>query len=167
MFKKGEYIVYKRDLCQIKEVEEKYYKLSPVMDKTLSIKVLIDNNQNYLRTLITKEEALKFIQKIPEIEPLNTNEKLLENEYKNLLRTNLHEDLIKIIKTTYLRNECRKNSGKKMSDKDLIYFNMAEKFLYTELSYVLNQTIEECKEYIIKNIEKTHDHKGVSNPNEQ
>ena len=156
MFKVGEYVIYRRDLCQIKKVEEKYYTLNPVMDETLSIKVLIENKSNYLRPPITKTEAFNLIQKIPSIQPLQANEKMLENEYKNLLRTNLHEDLIKIIKTTYLRNENRRNSGKKLSDKDLIYFNMAEKYLYTELAYALGKTDEECKKYIIELLEKAN-----------
>ena len=91
MYKVGEYVVYRRDFCQIKEIEEKYYKLSPVMDDSLSIKVLIESNQDYLRKPITKEDALQLIEKISTIEPLQTNDKLLENEYKKLLRTNTLE----------------------------------------------------------------------------
>ena len=72
--------------------------------------------------------------------------------------------MLLIIFYTYLRNETRKNSGKKISDKDLNYFNMAEKFLYTELGYVLNKTNEECKTYIIEKLEKTTSlNKGLTN----
>lgn len=150
MYKEGDYVVYRRDLCKIKRVDDLYYNLSPLTDDSLSIKVLKDNKNNYLRLPISRDEADLLIKKIPEIEPLQLQDKLLENEYKNLLRTNEHEDLIKIIKTTYIRNEFRRKQGKKASDKDLIYFNMAEKLLYTELAYSLGIDYDACKSYILE-----------------
>ena len=70
--------------------------------------------------------------------------------FTQLLNTDNHENLVKIIKTTYLRNENRINNKKKISDKDDKYFNLAEKYLYNELSISLNETIENIKEYIFK-----------------
>lgn len=155
MFKVGDYVVYKRDLCIIKEItNNKYYKLALIDDETLTISVLIENKLGYLRYPLSKKEANQIISTIPLIEPLQINEKLLENEYKNLLKTNKHEDLIKIIKTTYLRNTERIKTGKKIGEKDQTYFELAEKYLYNELSYDLNMTYEECKEYIIECVTK-------------
>ena len=160
MFQKGDYIIYKRDLCQIREIEEnpttkeQYYNLSPVIDNTLRIKVPTTNKLNNLRYPITKEEIQKLIEKIPSIQPLNLKEKILENEYRQLLKSNAIEDLIKIIKTTYLRNQSRKISGKRESDKDLDYFHQAEKYLYTELAHTLEKDYEECKNDIIQEVEK-------------
>ena len=74
--------------------------------------------------------------------------------FTQLLNTNNHENLVKIIKTTYLRNENRINNKKKISDKDDKYFNLAEKYLYNELSISLNETIENIKEYIFKIVNK-------------
>ncbi len=158
MFQVGEYIIYKKDLCLVEKIEEsnqnreKYYKLTPVNDSTLSIKVPINNKFQYLRYPITKQEATQLIKKIPQIAPLVTNDKLLENEYRNLMKTNTHEDLIKIIKTAYLRNQTRKNAGKKESDKDQVFFEQAEKYLYTELAYALGKTYEECKNFVIEEV---------------
>lgn len=92
---------------------------------------------------------------IPNISPLtDINEKNVETQYKELLNTDNHENLVKIIKTTYLRNENRINNKKKISDKDDKYFNLAEKYLYNELSISLNETIENIKEYIFKIVNK-------------
>ena len=44
--------------------------------------------------------------------------------FTQLLNTDNHENLVKIIKTTYLRNENRINNKKKISDKDDKYFNL-------------------------------------------
>lgn len=40
----------------------------------------------------------------------------------------------------------------KISDKDNTYFNLAEKYLYNELAISLNMTVDEVKEYIIRNV---------------
>lgn len=83
MYKIGDYIVYKRDVCIIKNKVENYYVLNPIDDTTLTIKVLFKSN--LLRNIITKEESKKLIKFIPNIEIININDKLLENEYKRLL----------------------------------------------------------------------------------
>ena len=155
MFKIGDYVIYRRDLCIIKDIiDNKYYKLSIVDDDSLTIKVPIDNRFGFLRYPISSEEANQIIKSIPSINIIKTNEKLLENTYKELMRTNKHEDLIKIIKTTYLRNKEREDNGKKIGDKDQTYFKQAEKYLYNELSYVLNMSYQECKDYIIDCVTK-------------
>lgn len=158
MFKVGEYIIYKRDLCQIKNIEknpktnEEYYVLSLIQDDSLSIKVPVSNKLGLLRYPLSKDDAEELINKIPSIEPIKTSEKLLENAYRSLMKTNTHEDLIKIIKTTYLRNDSRLKQGKKIGDKDLTFFNRAENLLYNELAYSLSKSYEECKQYIIDKI---------------
>lgn len=155
MYQEKDYVIYKKDLCQITKIEtikeKTYYTLKPQNDKTLSIKI---PTTTYLKKPLSKEEALTLIHKLTKIPPLNINEKLLENEYKSLLKTNKHEDLIKIIKTTYLRNMTRKNSGKKESDKDTNFFEQAEKYLYTELAYSLNMTYDDCKNFILEEVKK-------------
>ena len=154
MYKVGVYINYKRDLCKVTIIENDYYCLSPVLDESLSIKVPTSNKFNNLRYPLSKKEAEELISKIPDIEPIQTTDILLENTYKELMKSNNHEDLIKIIKTTYLRNQARLNNHKKVGDKDLTFFNQAEKLLYNELSYSLGITYDECKTYIIDKINK-------------
>ena len=158
MYKVGEYIVYKKDVCIIKEIKEKYYKdidyyiLEPINDKSLKISVPI--NSKFIRKLITKEKIKEIIKKIPSVEIINSHEKMLETKYKELLKTDNYLDLIKIIKTTYLRNKERLDNNKKVGEKDYNYFNLAEKYLYTEFSIILNMSYNETKEYIKKEVEK-------------
>ena len=156
MFSIGMYIIYKRDLCVVKEIKEMffygkdYYVLVPISDDSLTIKVPVDSSD--LRSVISKEEALSLIDDIPNISIIETNERLIENEYRNLFHTNKHEDLIKIIKTTYLRNEERLNAGKKLGDKDSNYFEKAEKYLYDELAISLGMSYDECKKFVIEKV---------------
>ncbi len=157
MHKEGEVIVYKKDVCLIKEIKKNYYKnidyyiLEPINDK--SLKISIPTNNKLIRNLITKDKIKEIISKIPSVEIIDNNDKLLETKYKELLKSDNHLDLIKIIKTTYLRNKERLDNNKKIGEKDYNYFNLAEKYLYTEFSIVLNMTYQETKEYIKKMVE--------------
>lgn len=158
MFQKGDYLVYKKDVCKVLEVKEKYFKdmdyyiLMPITDK--SLKIQIPMNSQLIRELITKERVEEIINSIPSIEIIKTDSKSLENDYKQLMQSGTHEDLIRIIKTTYLRNKERIDNNKKTTDKDNYYFNQAELYLYNEFSVVLNMTYDETKEYIISKVNK-------------
>lgn len=152
-----EYIVYKRNVCKIKEIKningEDYYVLTPIDDESLIITIPKNSSLNLIREIISKEETEKLIDSIPSINIIETKEKVLENEYKTLLHSGNLSDLIKIIKTTYLRNSNRINNHKKISEKDENYFNKAESLLYNELSISLGLSVDETKEYIKGRIE--------------
>ena len=117
MFKKGDLLVYKKDVCIVEEIKEKYirdtdyYILEPITDE--SLKIQIPTNSNAIRNLITKEQVNNLIKLIPSIEEIKSNFKTIEQEYKELMQSGTHEDLIKIIKTTYLRNKERIDNNKK------------------------------------------------------
>lgn len=161
MYKKGQYVVYRHDVCLIKDIKENkvkkatYYVMSPLDDKSLTIDFPTEDKMNLLRNVISTNEAKELIKKIPEISPLeDINEKNIESKYKEMLKTGSYEDLIKIIKTTYLRNEDRINNKKKISEKDDNFFKLAEKYLYNELSVSLNMSVEEVKDYIFEVVNK-------------
>jgi len=73
---------------------------------------------------------------------------------QGILQSGKLEDLICIIKTSYLRNDERKKTGKKIGEVDDSYFKLAEKILYNELSISLNMSYEDTKEYVIESVEK-------------
>ncbi len=161
MYKKGQYVVYRHDVCLIKDIKENkvkkatYYVMSPLDDSSLTIDFPMEDKMNLLRNVIPTNEAKELIERIPEISPLeDINEKNIESKYKEMLKTGSYEDLIKIIKTTYLRNEDRINNKKKISEKDDNFFKLAEKYLYNELSISLNMSVEEVKDYIFEVVNK-------------
>ena len=158
MYKINDYLVYGKDVCKVEKIEEKkfnnedYYLLRPLKNKTLKISAPVSDKANKIRELISKKELEKLIKKIPEISIITTDDKFIENEYKKLLSTGTHEDLIKIIKTTYLRNKKRLDNNKKIAEKDKNYFELAEEYLYNEFSVVLGKNFEETKDYIINEV---------------
>lgn len=158
MYNIGDFVVYKKDVCKVNDYKEKhikdidYYELVPVLDSTL--KIVVPVNNSFIRNILSREEAENVIDMIPSIGVIEVNDKLIENEYKRLLHEGGYEGLIKIIKTTYLRNEDRVNNKRKISEKDDNYFNLAEKYLYSEFSVALDMSYDEVKKYVIDRVNK-------------
>ena len=156
MKKIGEFIVYKRDVCEIIDIKEKYlrdtdyYILAPVLDKSLRMQVPV--NSTLFRELISSNDVEELISKIPNIPVIEVDDRFLEAEYKNLLYHGTHENLIEIIKTAYLRNQSRLENKKRIGEKDMFYFNKAEEYLYHEIAIILGISLEDTKNYIIENL---------------
>lgn len=158
MFKIGDNVVYKRNVCLVNDINlnkftnKESYELIPIDDSSLKINVPLELESD-IRYVITKEEVEKIIENIPNINILGKmNERNIEQEYKKSLDNFTHENLIKIIKTSYIRNKARTDSKKKISDKDDMYFKIAEKLLYTEFSLALNMSYNDTREYVIKRV---------------
>ena len=64
------------------------------------------------------------------------------------------EELVKIIKTLYLRKKLRLENGKKVTAVDMKYLRLAEEQLYGELAVVLAIERGKVENYIIEYIEK-------------
>ncbi len=125
--------------------------MAPIDDDSLTINIPVEDKMGFLRDIISIDKANELIRKIPKINPIeDINEKNIEGKFKELLNDGGYENLVRIIKTTYLRNESRVNNKKKASEKDTTYFDLAEKYLYNELSIALNMTVNEVKNYIFK-----------------
>lgn len=158
MFKVKNYVLYNYNVCKIKEIlkinSNDYYVLVPITDESLTIKAPISQEGINIRRLLTKKEVKQLIDKMNDIQIIDAPDHKLEQEYKRLLNTGNREDLVRIIKTTYLRNKKRKETGKKAGEKDSIYFNLAEKALYSEIAIVLKTDIKKAKEYVVKKLEK-------------
>src|SRR5574344_735574 len=155
-FKISDYVLYNYNVCKIKGVvkihDNDYYVLSPVEDDSLTIKVPVSNEHNLLKKVMSKSEALTLIKIIPSIEVIDIQDHSLEQEYKRLMISGDRKDLVKIIKTTYMRNKYRKDNGKKLGEKDSNYFELAEKALYDEIAVSLNKTFDDAKKFVIDTI---------------
>lgn len=158
MYQINDYLRYGKEVCKVKEIKENwfnnqdYYLLVPVKDDSLKIEIPVTSDK--LQSLISKDALENLIKKIPDIEPIDIDEKFLESEYKRLLSTGKYEDVMKVIKTTYLRNKKRMKSNKKLAEKDINYSQLAEDYLYDEFSIVLGKSYEDTKEYVSGKIDE-------------
>lgn len=156
MFKVGSKIIYKGDVCVVKEIklqyfhDTDYYFLSPMSDLSLTIKIPVDSSSSDIRDVISKDDALKLIYSIPNVPVIDAlNEKNMENNYKELIKGRTYKGLIQVIKTTYLRNQTRLDNNKKTSEKDTTYLKKAEDKLYDELAVALDIPITDVKSKIV------------------
>ena len=69
--------------------------------------------------------------------------------YRECIKTNDCEELVKIIKTIYMRKQKRIQAGRKVTAVDAKYFHMAEDNLYGELAVALNISRGEVENYIV------------------
>lgn len=161
MYKINDYVIYKREVCKVKDLKkinnQDYYTLENKEDSSLIVSVPVSQEHLLLRPLATFEEITSTLDNINNISPLDINERNLEEQYKVLLQGRTIEDLIKIIKTTYIRNEIRKINHKHLSDKDTSCQELAEQFLFNEIAYAMQISYDAAKELVFNKLTSTSD----------
>lgn len=158
MFNVGDRIIYgNTGVCTVESIgpielggsEKMYYTLRPYYKGGGTIFTPVDNVKVVMRPILSKDETMEIIDNIDEIAPLEIqNEKLIENEYKEGMKTCDCRDLISVIKTIYNRQQVRIAEGKKTTATDERYFKIAEDSLYGEFGVVLDMTRDEVKKII-------------------
>jgi CarD family transcriptional regulator len=167
MFKVNDYVMYGlTGACQITDIrkdeynsddETQYYVLNPVFNNTMTIKVPVDNPNIVMRSVITKDDALSLIAKIPEIDAAWIDDDRQRNAtFKAALRSGKIEEWAKIIRTIHLQKEAKSVAGKKLAKIDEDMMNTAEKHLNEEFSIALDISPEEVIPYIIEHIPQSN-----------
>lgn len=158
MIQIGKKLVYREQVCTLLEIAEKYrndedyYVLQSNSDDSLLIRVPINTAKRSIRPLITKEEIKALIKKIPSISPIEVDKHTKGSEYKKLLENGGHENVIKVIKTTYLRQQEKIEQAHKPNESDKSYLRQAEARLYNEVACALGLSFEEAKQLIISKV---------------
>ena len=156
MYKINDYVIYKREVCVVKDLKkinnQDYYTLENKEDTSLKISIPVSQETQLLRHLATFDEISNTLDHINDIPTLNINERNLEEQYKLLLQGTTIENLMKIIKTAYIRNEIRKNNHKHLSDTDTSYQELAEQFLFNEIAYAMNISYDAAKELVFNKL---------------
>lgn len=166
MFQVNDVVIYgHHGVCEITDIgtlkmpmadqEKLYYTLRPVYHRDSAVYAPVENRRIVMRPVITKETAKELIEHIPRIETVwIVNEKAREVQFKEALQTCDCEELVKIIKTLYMRKQQRLENGKKVTVVDEKYFRQAEDKLYEELAFVLEMEKSEINTYISEHMEE-------------
>lgn len=166
MFKEGDIIVFGNNgVCRVDAVgpidlagagqERLYYTIVPVYGSESKIFTPVDNKKVVCRAVISREEAERLIADIQSIESLwIPDEKRREESYKAAVSKCDCLELIKIIKTLYLRKQARIAEGKKVTSSDERYLKLSEDRLYSEFAIALGIPKEEVKTYIEECVKK-------------
>ena len=162
MFGIGDYVICgNKGVCEVENITtlnisgvdrgREYYILKPLYMSGSTVYLPVDSPKESMRKVLRREEAEKLIEAIPEIPLLViTNDKLSEQAYKDCIRTNDCEDLVKLLKTIYTRKQKRIKAGRKVTAVDAKYFHMN---LYGELAVSLNISRKEVEGYIVEAID--------------
>lgn len=166
MFQVNDYVVYgKYCVCRVEDIctppfevvdnNTKYYVLKPIGIKGNTIYTPVENNMAVLRSIMTKEEAMDLIHKVPELDTIIVeSEKCREMLYRNSMSKGDSEELMKLIKTIHFRKEECLANGKKVSSTDEKYLRLAEESLFGELSCTFGISIDEVKNFFIQQVKQ-------------
>lgn len=164
MFEVGDYLIYGLNgVCKVDAIgtmdisgvpkDKLYYTLLPIYRTGCRLFTPVDNEKVVIRPVVTKEEALSYIDHMLEIETLwITDEKRRENMYKEIAKQCDPKEWIKIIKTLFLRKKARIEAGKKVTASDEKYLRIAEENLYGEFAIALGMTKEETEKFVIERV---------------
>lgn len=159
MFKVGDTVVYRRDVCKLISIDknykdnEDYYVIAPVDETTLIIRLPISKS-SIMRKVMSKEEIDELIKRIPSIATSEIDSHNHGSDYEKLYNKGDYTDIISIIKTAHQRQQETADKYKKINEYDKIYFRKAENFLYKEIAASLNMTTDEARQYVSSQIKK-------------
>lgn len=156
MFAPGDTVVYRHHVCTVAGIREAYFEgrdyfeLHTLFEKSLKLFVAVEEAKPpALRHVMRRAEALKLIDSIPSIEPIDEEvlhasgttlslaERQVKEEYERRLKKCDPEDLVAIIKSAYTRTQERETTGKRTTAVDKKFFELAENLLCDELSAAL------------------------------
>lgn len=164
MYQKGEFIIYgSKGVCEITDIstinisgikkDRLYYILCPMNDRDGKVFTPVDSEKTVMRRILTSEEAKELIADIPDIENLwVSDERQREQNYRQAIGSCDCRELIKVIKTLWIRNQQRLSQGKKVTAMDKKYFKIAEDNLYAELALSLQIPQDQVRDYITEKV---------------
>ena len=153
MYSKGDYIIYGiNGVCKVQDLmksessgdDKVYYILQPLDQGGSKIFTPVDNQKVFMRPLISREEAVKLIEGIPQYDDMMLHERQdQEQEYKKILQEYDCTVYLRFIKALYLKSESREAKGKRITAIDERYLTLAKRILLSELSVVLDLTVDD------------------------
>jgi CarD family transcriptional regulator len=168
VFQIGDYVICSnKGVCEVENItvlnisgadkEKEYYILKPLYSAGSTVYVPVDSQKDHtMRKVLERTEAERLIGTIPEIPLLViTNDKMTEQMYKDCMKSNDCQELVKLIKTIHQRKQKRIQAGRKITAVDAKYFHLAEENLYGELAVALDLSREEVSGYITAAINGT------------
>ncbi|MDD3368446.1 MAG: CarD family transcriptional regulator [Lachnospiraceae bacterium] len=166
MYQIGDFIVHEGSgICEVADIKEmalcgrgsekEYYTLRPFYEKGSQVFTPVNSDKVKLRPVMTREKIENLIAEIPEIDGIwEENDKLRAVKYKEALATFKPEELVRVIKTVYLGKQKRVDAGKKILVGDEKYIQIAQKWLYEEIAFVMDMDMKSVEKMVVKELTK-------------
>lgn len=164
MYQKDCVVIYGlHGVCRIADItikdfsgqEETYYILKPIFDDRSTFFVPVKNDSaQKLRPLLSIEEVKLLIESISGQDVIGIeDEKHRKDAYKKIIESGDRGEMMRLIKTLYVRKEEQQKAGKKQHIIDEHFMKEAESILYDEFAYVLQIEKDDIVPYIKKEME--------------
>lgn len=161
MYSIGQLVLYGRTgVCRVEEICERvlpgdktphsFYTLQPLY-QSCKVNIPVDNTKVFIRPIISAEEALLLIKRLPELEAApyhNRNLNQLREHYRSCIESYSCEELaLMTISIWRKRKECEA-SKRKLGAVDERFMHEAEGLLFGELAAALNMDKDSMPQFI-------------------
>ncbi len=160
MLNVGETFVYgSSGVCRVEDIcvrdcgsgKKEYYVLQPVYDARSTVYIPTDSEKlvSNVRTLLTEKEVYDMISSMPEegFEWIINDKERIET-FRSILEEGTRQDVVKLLRTLYLRKKELAEKGKKLRSADEAMMQRAEKLIYGEFAWVLGISPSEVNGFI-------------------
>lgn len=166
MFHTNDYVFYgSGGVCKIVDIQaaplegmpkdQQYYILHSVHDQSSMMYIPVDNDRIFLRGLLSREEAEMLMEQISSVEEIEEpNSKLLREKYQEAMRRYQPMEWVRVIKTVYARIHEGRTPARRISETERSFYETARKYLYTELSLVMDVSVQQIEQYVLEHIKK-------------
>ncbi|SEK19665.1 transcriptional regulator, CarD family [Ruminococcus sp. YRD2003] len=164
MYSIGDMVMYGTfGICKVTAIEKRdftgeqqeYYILKHI-NSDKNIFYVPTNNEaalNKMHSICSKAEVDELISHMNSEELIwIDNDIKRKEEYSRIIKEADKHEIIRLIKTLYLRRKELAKSGKKLRSADENYLSLAENMLFEEFAFSLNIDRSEVVEYIEKHI---------------
>lgn len=127
-----------------------YYVLKPLYQSG-TIQTPVDNGKIPIRLIMTRDEAEKLVDTIPQVEAsicMEKNLSALRNHYQQQISTFDSMDLIRVTKSIYAKKKDAEKRQKKIGMTDEKFLRRAEDLLFGELAVSLGISRDKVVDYI-------------------
>lgn len=179
MFNPGDIVVHHHRVCEVVAVHEAYFEerdyleLRALFERSLKVFVALDDAEESVRPVMTREEALALVDSIVDMDPIDESqvvpegatatlaERRMREEYEHRMKAKEPEALVPILKSAYLHAKKREAMGRSATSTDKKYYTMAEGLLCDELSLSLGIDREETPEFLKNRIHEMEAKRGA------
>lgn len=162
----GDLILYgSTGVCRVAEIqahkgakgepERLFYTLEPLYQSG-TIVTPVDNEKVFMRPILTREEAERLIDQIPNVQAEAYHNKAmreLTEHYEAALRTHDCGALVELTMSIYAKKQDLESQKRKFGALDERFLHRAEELLFGELAAALGIQRDEVQGYIEKRLE--------------
>ncbi len=156
----GDIVIYgSRGLCEIKDIlvpsfapkgnEKLYYMLSSSENKNGMLYVAVEGAEDKFHSALSSSEAQMLIGQTAQIERLRLPDgKKGEPYITAVINKNEAQEMMGLVKTLYMVRAARLKAGKTVTSMTDRYLHTAERLLFTELAYSLDEEFEAVRQRV-------------------